>query len=201
MEAQRYLEELKDIIENLHLEEIETITEVLLEAYHNNRQVFIMGNGGSASTASHFTCDLGKGTVNSQSGKRLRVIALSDNIPLMTAWANDTDYANIFAQQLENLINPRDVVIGISGSGNSMNVIRAFETARLFNAVTIGLTGFSGGKLANLSHHVIIVPSDNMQQIEDAHLMIAHLIFSIIRDRLDGDGIDEKRSFVLERVS
>jgi len=201
MEIQRYLEELKEIITNLSHEEIDTITEVFFEAYHNNRQIFIMGNGGSAATASHFACDLGKGTVGSPSGKRFRVIALSDNIPLMTAWANDTDYANIFSQQLENLINPRDVVIGISGSGNSLNVIRAFESARLFNAVTMGLTGFSGGKLAHLSHHVIVVPSDNMQQIEDVHLLLTHLIFSIIRDRLEGEKTIDRGAFVLERVS
>lgn len=178
-----YLKELKKSIDAMPREKFKEIVEALLDAYEKEKQIFVMGNGGSASTASHMTCDLGKGT-SMPGRKRFKIICLSDNIPLMTAWANDTSYENIFSEQLENFVQEGDVVIGISGSGNSPNVLNALKLARKKNAKTIGLTGYQGGKMKELCDICLIVPSDNMQRIEDTHLIIEHALFSYIKERL-----------------
>jgi len=154
-----------------------------MEAYENARMIFLFGNGGSAALASHLACDLGKGTVNG-SGKRFRVLSLTDNVPLMTAWANDVHYEDIFAQQLENYLRPGDVAFAISGSGNSPNVIRGLEAARRLGAQTLALTGFDGGRAKPLADLCLVVPSDSMQLIEDAHLCATHAIFLAIRQRM-----------------
>src|SRR5882672_3051253 len=119
-----YFRRLSDTRERLPFSDIDGVAEVLMEAYENARMIFLFGNGGSAALASHLACDLGKGTVNG-SGKRFRVLSLTDNVPLMTAWANDVHYEDIFAQQLENYLRPGDVAFAISGSGNSPNVLKA----------------------------------------------------------------------------
>jgi len=135
--------------------------------------------------ASHFACDLGKGTaVPSQNEKRFRVIALTDNVPLMTAWANDNSYEDIFAEQLLNLMVAGDQVFAISGSGNSCNVLRALKAAKASGLSTIGLTGFQGGRMKSLCDHCIVIPSDNMQVIEDFHLSVAHALFTIVRRQI-----------------
>lgn len=182
----------KQIVADLPHEEIQQVVNELMHAYHHGKNIFMFGNGGSASLASHFACDLGKGTVISENGqKRFRVLALTDNIPLMTAWANDTCYDQIFAEQLRNFVTPGDVAFAISGSGNSPNVLRGLECARSHGARTIGLTGFEGGKMKSLCNVCVILPSNNMQIIEDFHLSMTHAIFSVIRHRvsetLDGD--------------
>lgn len=181
-----YLAELKKSIDMVSRDRFMEIAETLFDAYERERTVFVFGNGGSASTASHMTCDLGKGTAM-PGRKRLRIICLSDNIPLMTAWANDTAYENIFSEQLDNLVREGDVVVGISGSGNSPNVLKALELARRRKAKTVGLTGFKGGKMKRLCDVCLIVPSDSMQRIEDVHLIIEHALYSYMRDRLGGD--------------
>ncbi|GAI36016.1 unnamed protein product, partial [marine sediment metagenome] len=146
--VEEYLRELKETLDKLPYSQIEKIKDILLEAYREDKKVFIMGNGGSAATASHFACDLAKGTVGKDdSRKRFKVIALTDSVPILTAWANDTAYENIFLEQLKNLLDAGDVVIAISGSGNSKNVIKAVEYANVQKALTIGLTGFKGGNL------------------------------------------------------
>jgi D-sedoheptulose 7-phosphate isomerase len=145
--------------------------------------VYIFGNGGSAALASHFACDLGKGTANG-SEKRFRVLALTDNVPLITAWANDANYADIFAEQLANLVRPGDVAFGISGSGNSSNVLRGLQVAKQAGATTVGLTGFGGGELKDQCDACVIVPSENMQIIEDLHLCVAHSLFTSIRRKI-----------------
>ena len=160
---------------------INEIVEVLLKARKENKTIYIMGNGGSASTASHFVSDLGKGTIN-PNFPRFRTIALTDNIPVMLAWGNDSSYDDIFVEQLKNVLNPGDVVIGISGSGNSMNVLKAIEYANTNHAFTIGWSGFDGGKLNSLAKLSIVVPSHYMQRIEDIHLLLEHLITSLIRE-------------------
>ena len=139
-----------------------------------------MGNGGSASTATHFTSDLLKTSII-KNEKRFKAHSLSDNIPVILAWANDTEYKNIFSEQLENFLKKDDIVIGISGSGNSENVISAIEFANTKNAITVTLTGKDGGKLAKLSEINLTVPSDDMLTIETMHLMICHLITTMIR--------------------
>src|SRR5262249_8795755 len=137
-------------------------------------------NGGSASLASHFSCELGKGTAP-KDGRRKRFCggALTDNIPTLTAYANDSSYEDIFAQPLLKQIVPGDVVLAISCSGNSPNVLKALKVAREEDAFLIGLTGFEGGRMKALCDLCIVVPSSNMQLIEDVHLSIAHCIFSI----------------------
>jgi len=170
----------------LPLQKIDTIAGVLYSAYEQERTTFVFGNGGSASLASHFACDLGKGTSAPGSDrKRFRVIALTDNIPSMTAWANDCSYDDIFAEQLRNLIRPGDIAFGISCSGNSPNVLSALRVGKEHAAITVGLGGFQGGKMAGLCDFSFIVPSDNMQIIEDLHLSVAHCIFTVVRNRIE----------------
>ncbi len=180
--VENYLRELKETLDKLPFPQIEKIKDILLEAYRENRKVFIMGNGGSAATASHFACDLAKGTAGKDdSRKRFKVIALTDSVPIITAWANDTAYENIFLEQLKNLLDAGDVVIAISGSGNSRNIIKAVEYANAQKALTIGLTGFRGGKLKGMVQECLIVPSHSMEQIEDVHLILEHILCSWLR--------------------
>src|SRR5581483_7302518 len=145
-----YFELLSRSVEKLPFSQIEAVVDVLLRAYRTERTVFVFGNGGSAALASHFACDLGKGTVTASS-KRFRVMALTDNVPLMTAWANDSNYADIFAEQLANFAMPGDLAFAISASGNSSNVLKALKLARQTGLTTAGL---SRGRLAALRDHV-----------------------------------------------
>lgn len=179
-----YLEELSATIKNLPVCGINDLVQIFLQAYQRDRTIFLFGNGGSASLASHMCCDLGKGTAPA-SGKRLRAIALTDNAALITAWANDTSYENIFAEQLENLLQPGDVAFGISGSGNSPSILAALEFARRAGATTAGITGFEGGKMKPLCDACVVVPSANMQIIEDLHLSIAHSVFRMLRHQIE----------------
>jgi D-sedoheptulose 7-phosphate isomerase len=178
-----YFERLSQVVESLPFETIDEVVDVLMRAYYNEGTIFLFGNGGSAALASHFACDLGKGTVDGLP-KRFRVLALTDNVPLMTAWANDSKYEDIFAEQMSNFIHPRDVAFAISGSGNSPNVLAALRTAREAGAFTVGLTGFAGGQMRSLCDVCVIIPSDNMQIIEDLHVCVAHSLFTAIRQRL-----------------
>jgi D-sedoheptulose 7-phosphate isomerase len=179
--AKNYFNAYYTILDDLPYVEIEEVTAQLLRVYDEGRTVFLFGNGGSAALASHFACDLGKGTLAACNGsKRFRAIALTDNLPLITAWANDSSYDNIFAEQLQNLTTAGDIAFAISGSGNSPNVLRALETARASKVMTIGLTGYSGGQMKMLCDYCIIVPSDNMQVIEDFHLSVCHAVFASI---------------------
>ena len=174
-----YIEEFKKTIEFLDLQKINRISEILVRAYKNDKSVFIVGNGGSASTASHFACDLGKGTLErhyDMSKKRFRAYSLTDNVALMTAYGNDLDYNNIFVQQLRNLIEKGDVLIAITGSGNSENILRAIDLANKQGAITIGLLGFNGGKAKERADHSLIIPSNNYGVVEDMHLMVGHII-------------------------
>ena len=183
--SEEYFGMYRQVATNIPHEQIERVINELMRAYEHDRNVFMFGNGGSASLASHFACDLGKGTVISEDGqKRFRVLALTDNVPLMTAWANDSCYEQIFAEQLQNFVVSGDVVFAISGSGNSPNVLRGLQVARNHGGRTIGLTGFEGGKMKSLCDVCVILPSSNMQIIEDFHLSVTHAIFSVIRQRI-----------------
>ena len=182
---QEYYAAHQRVVANLPYEGIDAAIREILAAHERGASIFTFGNGGSAALASHFACDLGKGTlVNHNGQKRFRVISLTDNIPLLTAWANDHGYEHVFAQQLENLVVSSDLVFAISGSGNSSNVLRALEVARRHDARTIGLTGCDGGKMKSLCDVCVILPSDNMQIIEDFHLSVTHAISSVIRGRI-----------------
>ncbi|MCB8942859.1 MAG: SIS domain-containing protein [Ardenticatenaceae bacterium] len=158
---------------------IQQLIQLLHQARLNGRQVFIMGNGGSAMTASHFACDLAKNTANGRT-PLFRVNSLSDSVALMTAYANDESYERIFAGQLAYQVQPDDVVIGISASGNSANVLRAIELANERGAVTVGMSGFDGGMLAQIAQLSIHVPTQTIGPAEDIHLMIIHLIIEVL---------------------
>lgn len=164
---------------------IEEAADRLYRAYEEQRRVFIFGNGGSAALASHFACDLGKGTaIPGRRHKRFQVMSLTDNMALITAWANDSSYEQVFAEQLRNFIECGDIAFAISGSGSSRNVLLALQVAREAGAINIGLTGFKGGKMKGLCDVSIIIPSDNMQIIEDFHLSTTHALFTVVRQRI-----------------
>lgn len=181
---QGYFQQLAQLIPELPYESIEQIAAVILQAFDEERTVFVFGNGGSAASASHMMCDMNKGTVDPERSRRLKVMALTDNVPLMTAWANDSHYERIFAEQLKNFAQPRDVAFAISGSGNSPNVLHALTAARERGTVTVGLAGYQGGKMKPLCDVCAVVPSDNMQMIEDMHHAMLHAMFTVVRDRI-----------------
>ncbi len=175
-----YIHDLQDTLDRLSEPEIERVIQVLFDARLANRRVFIMGNGGSAATASHFVCDLAKNT-RMDGTPPFRVIGLTDNMALFSALANDEGYENVFSGQLASLVMEEDIVIGISTSGNSQNVIRAIELANDMGAVTIGFTGFDGGSLAQIVRYNLHVPSKWIEQVEDIHLILEHLICNALR--------------------
>ena len=177
----RYLKEVTQTLSRLPLDRIQDVVEVLLSANYVGSTVFIVGNGGSAATASHFACDLAKGTIT-PGRPRFRVAALTDNVPLMTAWSNDVAYEDLFVEQLRSLMRRGDVVVGISGSGNSPNVLKAVEFAHEIGGVTLGFCGFDGGRLSRLVDIPVVVPSECMEQIEDVHLTLCHLVCTALRE-------------------
>jgi D-sedoheptulose 7-phosphate isomerase len=182
-DAAIYFRGLSQTLQHLPYPAINQLAEVLLRAYQDRRALFLFGNGGSAALASHLACDLAKGTaVNG--AERFRVLALTDNVPLLTAWANDARYDDIFTEQMRNFIEPGDVAFAISGSGNSANVINGLQFAREAGACTLGLAGYEGGKMKALCDLCVIVPSENMQVIEDLHLSISHCVFSVVRNKI-----------------
>jgi len=167
------------------VDDIERVVDIILEANRRRRHLYIVGNGGSASTATHFACDLSKATIV-DGRARLRVSSLSDNISLLTAWANDTSYDNVFAEQLSNLLDSDDVVVAISASGNSPNVLAAVQLARARGAVTVALVGFTGGALKHAVDVAVHVPSDSYGVVEDCHLVLEHAITESTRSALLG---------------
>jgi D-sedoheptulose 7-phosphate isomerase len=190
-DSQSYFENYNRVLAELPYGKIEQVADVLHRAYQQERRVFLFGNGGSAALASHFACDLGKGTaLPGNHHKRFRVLSLTDNIPVITAWANDVSYEQVFAEQLRNFLQPGDIAFGISGSGCSPNVLLALQVARESNAFNVGLTGFNGGKMPGLCDLCIIIPSHNMQIIEDFQLSITHALFTMIRHRIYEAGRD-----------
>jgi len=171
------------VLQALPVGQLERIVETLWRAWEEERQIFLVGNGGSAMTASHWACDLGKGTAV-PGVKRFKVIALTDNVALITAYANDRSYEDIFVEPLINLFQPGDVVVGFSGSGNSENVLRALRYARENGGVTIGFTGYEGGKMKDVAEECLIVDSHDMQHIEDAHLVLTHVLMQVFCRRM-----------------
>ncbi len=180
---QQYIQQIQTTLDRLPLPPIAEAIDVLLSANYVGSTIFTVGNGGSAATASHLAGDLAKGTIT-PGRPRFRVIPLTDNVPLMTAWSNDVAYEHLFAEQLANLINRGDVLVAISGSGNSANVLRAVQLARQSGGITIGLAGFDGGALQHMVDVPIVVPCYCMEQIEDVHLILCHLICTQLRGRL-----------------
>jgi D-sedoheptulose 7-phosphate isomerase len=162
-------------------DKISEITQHIFEAYKQNKQIILMGNGGSSSIASHIAADFSKGWLGDEHGiMRLRSLSLVDNVSLLTSWMNDAGQDQMFVGQLKTVMNPGDIVIGISGSGNSKNIINAIEYANSAGAKTIGLCGFDGGKLKDAATISLVVPSDSFKRIEDIHMMIGHLLKAVL---------------------
>lgn len=180
-----YLEKLTNSINTMDTNEVETCANILLDAYENEKRVFICGNGGSAATASHFACDINKG-VSYGLEKRFKVIPLTDSLSTITAYTNDVDYDAIFVEQLKNFFQEGDIIIGISGSGNSQNVLNAMEYVNANGGITIGWTGFSGGKLKEISQYSVNANIDDMQVSEDIHMILTHLMMKTLRKSLTG---------------
>lgn len=181
--SKAYFLGVESVLRRLPFALIDSVTDALWQAYLEGKTVYLFGNGGSAALASHCACDLGKGTTM-HGKRRFRVVALTDNVPLVTAWANDASYDDIFSEQLAPLIEKDDIALAISGSGNSPNVLKALQVAREAGAFTIGLSGFQGGKMKALCDLCVIVPSDNMQVIEDLHVSVNHALFTSLRTRM-----------------
>jgi D-sedoheptulose 7-phosphate isomerase len=172
---QQYKTELLKTIEAIELDKVNQAIELFREARANGRHIFVCGNGGSASTASHFACDIVKGASFNRPS-RFRIMALTDQLPTLTAYANDVSYDSVFVEQLRNFAEPGDLFMGISGSGNSPNVLRAIEYANSIGCRTIALTGRDGGKLGPLAQLNIQVAAPHMGRIEDAHMIVCHMI-------------------------
>jgi D-sedoheptulose 7-phosphate isomerase len=178
-----YLGRLRAALDDLPLHALELLGETLYRAYRNDKQVFVVGNGGSAATASHMATDLAKNTIAPHM-RRFRIMSLTDNAAMVTALANDLGYENVFAEQLVNLVRAGDVLIVISGSGNSENVIRAMQYSREQCAEVVAVLGFDGGRALALADLAVVVASDDYGVVEDVHLIINHMLVDYFRARL-----------------
>lgn len=193
LSPKEYLARCGEEFGKLDLSQIEGLSEEVYSAYEDGRFVFIIGNGGSGSNASHFCEDLGKSTLrredfDNDSMKRLKVLSLTDNTPYILAWGNDEGFDRVFSEQLKNLASPDDVLIAISGSGNSPNILRAVEWANKHNLRTWGITGYSGGKLKGLAKKNLHVPLDDMGMVECIHLTAFHWVLNDVYARINKVG-------------
>ncbi|MDQ3895281.1 MAG: SIS domain-containing protein [Actinomycetota bacterium] len=179
----RYIDQLHEAIEALPRDRLSTFGEILYRAYRNEKNVFTLGNGGSASTASHMAADLAKNTIGPNM-RRFRVLSLNDNTALLTALANDLGYEEVFSEQLKSLARAGDLLIVLSGSGNSPNVVNAIRCAHVRCAEVAAVVGFAGGEAAKLADLSIVVPSDHYGVIEDVHLIINHILVDYFKARL-----------------
>jgi D-sedoheptulose 7-phosphate isomerase len=170
-----YKRSLLQTLETVDLGKVQQAIEWFQEARAQDHQIFVCGNGGSASTASHFVCDMVKGASYNRPS-RFRILALTDSLPTLTAYSNDVSYEAVFVEQLKNFARPGDLVMGISGSGNSPNVLRAVEYANQAGCRTLALTGRNGGKLGPMAQLNIQVSEPHMGRIEDAHMVVCHMI-------------------------
>jgi D-sedoheptulose 7-phosphate isomerase len=181
--ADQYIDRLKTALDRFDGKAFGEMVQRLLDTYSRGAQIFVMGNGGSGSTASHLACDINKGCCIDLD-KKFKMICLNDNLPTLLALANDLSYEAVFEEQLKNFFNPGDLVIGISGSGNSENVLRAIGFAARNGGQTIGWSGFGGGRLAGMVDLPFVVASNDMQQVEDAHMVVAHMIMQSVHAAL-----------------
>ena len=189
--ARQYLNGLTVLFEGFDVDGFEKIVENILDAYMAETRIFIMGNGGSGATASHITTDINKGCCFDLD-KKFKMMCLNDNIPTLLALANDINYDAVFVEQLKNFFEPGDLVIGISGSGNSKNVLNAIQYANENGGQTIGLSGFSGGELSRISNISFVAQIDDMQKVEDMHMIIVHMIMQAVDSALHGEEINNK---------
>jgi D-sedoheptulose 7-phosphate isomerase len=187
--ARAFLERVGKELLRVDVQQIEQLADLIYERYRAEKFVFICGNGGSGSNASHFCEDLGKSTLRREDfendqKKRLKVLSLTDNTPYILAWGNDEGFDRIFVEQLKNLASPGDLLIAISGSGNSPNILKAVDWANRRGLTTVGCTGFSGGKLKTLAQHNLHVPLDDMGIVESIHLTIFHWVLDRLYARI-----------------
>ena len=179
--VKEYIDRLAEGLRQIDPAAIEAIVKALDTARQEERTIFLIGNGGSAATASHMANDLQK-LATGKKTPPYRAVALTDNVPLLTAWANDADYAQVFVRQLAALAHSGDVLVAITGSGNSKNILEALTWAKDSGLTTIAFLGFDGGKAADLTDHVLLYPEGHYGRIEDAHLVLEHLIANYLRD-------------------
>lgn len=185
MNFSNYKKTVIDILETLSDEEINRFMDMLIDAYKNDRFVFVIGNGGSAANASHLAQDLAKGTRHSPDQKRrLKALSLTDNTPFISAQGNDEGYDSIFEQQLRTFASPGDYLIAISGSGNSPNIVKAIDWANNNGILTIGITGYDGGMLRKIAKHTVHVPLNEMCTAESIHSIIFHYVILELREKL-----------------
>ena len=184
--VQHYFNKVTETIENLDKQAVENLLEVFLECYNKENTIFIFGNGGSGATASHVAGDFVKG-VSYGLDKRFKFICLNDNASALSAISNDLSYEEVFVEQLKNFVKKDDLVVGLSGSGNSVNVVKAFEYAKSKNAKTVALCGFSGGKIKQIADITVHVPIHDMEITEDLHLIIFHALKHMLTVRLKGE--------------
>jgi D-sedoheptulose 7-phosphate isomerase len=182
-EINNYFDKLSQVINSIDFSQVNNLMNLLVDALESGKQIFIMGNGGSAATASHFAGDFNKG-LSWNKEKRFKFICLNDNVPTVMAYANDVSYETIFIEPLKNFFQKGDLIIGISGSGNSKNVLNAIEWGNQNGGVTIGLSGYNGGKLKTISTHNVHIKIDDMQITEDLHMMLDHCIMKILYNYL-----------------
>ena len=181
-----YVQDIGVLLSRVDPLEVQVLIDAILEAYHDERFVFLVGNGGSAANASHLCEDLGKGTLSDFEGQvRLKVMSLTDNTPYILAWANDEGYERVFVEQLKNFAQPGALLIAISGSGNSANVLRAVEYANGHGMVTLSVTGYDGGQLRQMAHKSLHVPSYNMGAVEAVHGIVFHYLVDALVQALD----------------
>lgn len=174
-----YYEREKKVIDSLDKEEINEALNCLLKHYEHEDTIYVIGNGGSSATANHMVCDFDKG-ISMDLAKQFRVISLSDNVPIIMAIGNDVGFEDVFYLQLKNKLKPTDLVVAISGSGNSHNIIKAVNYAKEVGAEVIGLTGYAGGKLKGLADIDVHAPVDDMQITEDIHMSFVHVAMQIL---------------------
>jgi len=175
-----YIDSLVAVLQKININEINQFIEILEQASKEGRNIFIFGNGGSGATASHTICDFNKG-LSCNRDRRFKMTCLNDNIFTMMAYANDISYEDIFVEPLKNFLKPKDVVIGISGSGDSTNIIKAIEYANEHRALTVGLCGYDGGKLKQASQVVVHAKINDMQKAEDIHMIITHIAYQALK--------------------
>jgi D-sedoheptulose 7-phosphate isomerase len=184
MSFSNYTKTVTDVLVTLNDDEINKFMEMLVDAYKNDKFVFVIGNGGSAANASHLAQDLAKGTRNSPHQKRrLKALSLTDNTPFISAQGNDEGYDSIFEQQLRTFASPGDYLVAISGSGNSPNIIKAIDWANENGVVTVGITGYDGGKLRKIAKHSVHVPLNEMCTAESIHSIIFHYVILELREK------------------
>lgn len=181
--ASGYIDTLYHAMKKMDKAPFTALCEAMLEAYAHQKTIFILGNGGSAATASHALCDINKGSCL-ELEKKFRMLSLADNMAMITAIANDLDYSRIFVEQLRNYLQEGDLILAISGSGNSENVLKAVAYGRERGAKTVGISGFDGGMLAKITDIALVVPIHDMQKVEDGQMMVLHMLMQALRKGL-----------------